>query len=210
LPYSPAKLQFHIINFSRDTMSALHFKAQQALAPFIETLPLSCPVTADRWIAKSILQKSIRRGDADTARRAAATLLQQDRSALWRRLVVIAFEDIGIGCIEAVIAAVAVTDAKFRRQTGDDQVLASLVALMCEAPKDRSSDYLAVAVQHPRLASAARHLAMFSPAELMEQAFDPGLNLFTRSLALRALWHDPETNSAARDLVIGNFGFPHC
>jgi hypothetical protein len=186
-------------------MNALHLEAQQALLPFHNTTPAAEQFTADRWIVKSILQKSIRRGDVDRAKRAAATLLQQDRSTLWRRLVVIAFEDIGIGCIEAVVAAVAATDSKFRRQIGDDQVLASLVALMCEAPKDRSSDYLAVAVQHPRLASAARHLATFSPAELMELAFDPGLNLFTRSLALRALWHDPETNSAARDLVIGNF-----
>jgi replication-associated recombination protein RarA len=49
----------------------------------------------NRWIASSALQKAIRRGEIAIAQRAAFALHRDDRSATWRRLIAIAFEDIG-------------------------------------------------------------------------------------------------------------------
>ena len=50
-------------------------------------------ILADPWVVSSLLQKSIRRGDAAIAQRAAHTLFKLKGSSIWRRLMVIAFED---------------------------------------------------------------------------------------------------------------------
>ena len=52
------------------------------------------PLLADQWVIISLLQKSIRRGEVETAQRAAFTLFRQKGSAIWRRFMVIAFEDV--------------------------------------------------------------------------------------------------------------------
>jgi len=69
--------------------------------PFFE------PLIADQWVIKSLLQKSIRRGEVDIAQRAALTFLAQKGSAIWRRFIIIAFEDIGVGSVEVVAMTVA-------------------------------------------------------------------------------------------------------
>jgi hypothetical protein len=61
------------------------------------------PLRCDRWLALSVMQKSIRRGDGLTAQRALATLYRDDPSSTWRRLLIIACEDIGIGALGAVL-----------------------------------------------------------------------------------------------------------
>jgi hypothetical protein len=72
-----------------------------APAPPLEAVePLPC----DRWLAASTLQKAIRRGDALTAGRAVRTLYRHDPRSAWRRLLIIAYEDIGIGALDIVIS----------------------------------------------------------------------------------------------------------
>ena len=44
------------------------------------------PVPASPWLAMSLLQKAIRRGQEGLALRAAATLLKDPSERLWRRL----------------------------------------------------------------------------------------------------------------------------
>ena len=61
------------------------------------------PLPCDRWLALSAMQKSIRRGDSLTAQRALRTLYQHDPSSTWRRLLIIACEDVGIGALGAVV-----------------------------------------------------------------------------------------------------------
>src|SRR6476659_3183260 len=106
--------------------------------PFFE------PLIADQWVIKSLLQKSIRRGEVDIAQRAALTFLAQKGPALWRRLIEIAFEDIGAGSADVVVMTVgASTDAKWRNQSGGDIVVAAhLARLLAEAPKSRSAEHL--------------------------------------------------------------------
>src|SRR5271156_5146030 len=71
---------------------------------------------ADVWVLASLLQKAIRRGELEAARRAGYQLLKHDPNRLWRRLMTVALEDIGIGDWVSVaeIAAIA-TSAEVRR-----------------------------------------------------------------------------------------------
>ena len=112
------------------------------------------PIAADPWVISSLLQKSIRRSETEIAQRAALTLVKLRGSAIWRRFMVIAFEDVGVGDIDAVAMVVAAgSDAALRKTCGGDLRLAAYLAgLLAEAPKDRSADYLCDARDHPMLA----------------------------------------------------------
>lgn len=61
--------------------------------------PEDLPKTDDRWVLVSNLQKSIRRGLAQTAVGTATKLMAVDPRYFWRRLLVIAYEDVGYGDI---------------------------------------------------------------------------------------------------------------
>jgi hypothetical protein len=54
------------------------------------------PLPIDPWLASSLLQKVIRRGDSGTAARAALTLFRMRPGGIWRRFIVIAFEDVSV------------------------------------------------------------------------------------------------------------------
>jgi replication-associated recombination protein RarA len=109
------------------------------------------PIAADPWVISSLLQKSIRRSETEIAQRAALTFFKLKGTAIWRRLMVIALEDVGIGNLDAVTTTVAVaSDSAWRKSHGGDLKLAVfLVGLLAEAPKDRSADYLCDAKDHP-------------------------------------------------------------
>src|SRR5690242_19239589 len=98
------------------------------------------PIPADPWVISSLLQKSIRRSETVIAQRAALTFLKLKGAAIWRRLMVIAFEDVGIGSVDALTATVAAAgDSAWRKNQGGDLKLAVyLVGILAEAPKDRS------------------------------------------------------------------------
>src|SRR5262245_49586802 len=115
-------------------------------------------LNCDRWVASSLLQKAIRRSETEFAWRAAHTLLKLDKAAIWRRLIVIAFEDVGPGDPDAVLETVFLaTSSQRRRERGELAALDSIVFRLAEAAKDRSMDYLACAANdHPALAEV-RH-----------------------------------------------------
>src|SRR5580692_8157195 len=101
------------------------------------------PLQCDRWTASSALQKAIRRGEIEMAQSAALALFGDDRAGAWRRMIGIAYEDIGVGDIDALIETVAAcTSSEWRSQQGNARVLAYLARRLAEAPKDRSADYL--------------------------------------------------------------------
>jgi hypothetical protein len=116
------------------------------------------PIAADPWVVSSLLQKSIRRGEIEIARRAALTFFKLKGSAIWRRLTVIAFEDVGIGSPDAVTMIVAAAyDSAWRKDQGSDLTIAvHLAGLIAEVPKDRSADYLCDARDHPMLAASLK------------------------------------------------------
>lgn len=140
----------------------------------------------DPWIANGLMQKAIRRGDVEVAQRAALSFQALRGSAIWRRLMIIAFEDVGLGSCETVIATVAAcADPAFRKSTGGNvRMVIELSGRLAEAPKDRSTDHLiAAAAEHPRLESTRRRMAALEPRSRLELVADSGLPLTTRATA---------------------------
>ena len=160
--------------------------ARQRLAGEIDPhAALSEPINADPWIVSSLLQKSVRRGETEIAQRAAVTLLHLKGSAIWRRFMVIAFEDVGVGAIDVVTTIVAASpDAAFRKTCGGDlRVAAYLAALLAEAPKDRSADYLVGAKDHPALADFVQEMSNACVEAQLSFVRDTALALPRRAVA---------------------------
>lgn len=134
----------------------MHFDLFTAIDPALQPLPSDRkvpamePLLVSPWVAMSAMQKAIRRGNTDLSLRAAATLLKADPAKLWRRLVGIAFEDVGLGSVDTVrLISAAATDRSARQQFGGDWAAASLlVERMCAAPKCRATDDLFLTISH--------------------------------------------------------------
>jgi hypothetical protein len=147
------------------------------------------PLPCDRWLAASALQKAIRRGDALTAQRAARTLYRHDPRSAWRRLLVIAYEDIGIGALGPVISTtLRSANAKGRREAdGDEAAALATTQMLAAAPKDRGADLLFAIVLHDAALENARSMCRsVSVARRLEFVADPALSLPERALAA---WH---------------------
>src|SRR5215204_1951494 len=102
----------------------------------------------DPWLATSALQKAIRRGDTETALQAVAVLTPRQSERLWRRLVVIALEDVGIADLDVVRTTLWVSGrAAWRRDHGgEDKVASYVVTQLCRAAKCRDAcDVLVIA-----------------------------------------------------------------
>lgn len=143
------------------------------------------PFPIDAWLAASALQKAIRRRDHDVAGRAALTLYRLRGSATWRRLVVIACEDIGIASPDVVAVTVeAACDPALRRRLGDVRLLLSLVRELVAAPKDRSADLLTGYVHHhPRLTESRASFGSMPLSRRIAIASDPSASLYSRAMA---------------------------
>jgi hypothetical protein len=125
-------------------------RAEESTVAFdVPAAPLQC----DRWVAASLLQKAIRRGETLYALQAAFRLHELHRSSVWRRLIVIAFEDVGAAEPDAITESVAIaTTPLWRSRYGEKESLAYTVCRLTAAPKDRSADYLISAAEfHPSL-----------------------------------------------------------
>jgi hypothetical protein len=98
----------------------------------------------DSYIAKSLLQKAIRRGETGSALSAATFLISANERTFWQRLVVIACEDIGIANLDLVSTVCIVAGSKkLRDQFGGSLFVANvLVPELCASGKDRSTDDL--------------------------------------------------------------------
>ncbi len=144
------------------------------------------PLPVDRWVASSALQKAVRRGETLLALRAGLTYLSSNKAGFWRRLPVIAAEDVGVGDSGVVTQVItAAVEGGWRRSAGGDWRVASyLVARMCEAPKERSTDYLLLAaLAHPDFEKECARLALAEAAELVALVRDETSPLPTRAVA---------------------------
>jgi hypothetical protein len=145
------------------------------------------PLVADQWVMVSLLQKSIRRGDVETAQRAAFTLLGQKGSAIWRRFMVIAFEDVGAAAPDAVGMTVAAsTDLGLRKTSGGDlHVAVQLARILAEAPKSRSAEHLITSAQHhPSLTKARMVIGAGSFTDHLDAVMDGEVSLAERAIAV--------------------------
>ena len=149
-------------------------------------LPVVEPLIADQWVINSLLQKSIRRGEVEVAQRAALTFLAQKGSAIWRRFIVIAFEDIGASSADVVAMTVAgSTDLKWRKQSGGDAIVAfHLARLLAEAPKSRSAEHLITSSDcHPSFQQERLLVSTSSIADNLAAVTDKSNSLTHRALA---------------------------
>jgi hypothetical protein len=144
------------------------------------------PLAIDPMVASSLLQKAIRRGDIDLAARAALTLSQYRGQGVWRRLIVIAFEDVGVGSVDTLLQTTrACVNAERRLAMGGDELsLRILVRLLAGAPKDRSADHLICAAHdHPTFEEDRRKVGAASLAQRLKLVGDATLSLPTRAIA---------------------------
>ena len=140
-----------------------HRIAKRDRTPAFEPLPTTV------WIGMSVLQKAIRRGRADLALQAAATLLLNAPEKLWRRLGGIAFEDIGVADLDTVgLVTAALGGKRFRSELGGEwRTAAMLVETMAAAPKCRSADDMLMSIERlPALADARRDLPALANDQL--------------------------------------------
>jgi hypothetical protein len=134
----------------------------------------------DPYETSSLLQKAIRRGDADLAERAAVRLYRLRGLDAGRRLLVIAFEDVGIGSLDALIKTTEIcVDA-----SASEPALCDAARLLADAPKDRSPKHLlTAALIHPALEEARRVIAAAPHAERLDLVTEADASLSVRAIA---------------------------
>lgn len=99
------------------------------------------PLNVDCWLASSIMQKAIRRGDNQNALRAALTLCTHDSRSFWRRLHIIALEDVGVASLDALIKTLtALSNGSWRAKNDDLKIGLYLITLLCGSTKLRLAD----------------------------------------------------------------------
>jgi len=109
-----------------------------------QVAPQPPPLQTDSYIARSAMQKAIRRGMTDLALRAAATLIAMDQRVLWRRLIVTAMEDQGVGEVDLLSRIVAASrDRTWRHKVGGDwRVISALIRKACACTRCQSANDL--------------------------------------------------------------------
>jgi hypothetical protein len=148
-------------------------REQLAHEIFTHREPKPSPLKISPWLAMSLLQKAIRRGESELARQAAATLLLIAPDRLWRRCGAAAFEEVGVADLETVSLVTAALAGKRYRATigGEWRVASFIVDRMARAPKCRAADdLLLTADSHPRYQRARADLATKTTAELIRIA----------------------------------------
>lgn len=151
-----------------------------------KTAPRFDPLGVDSWIARSVMQKAIRRGMGDLACRAAAQLLLIDQRTLWRRLLITAMEDLGSPEIDTAARIVAAwRNRSWRHQVGGDwPVIAELVRRSAETPKCQSTnDLWNIARNDPALDDFKADICESGDANILSAATTPGGDVGRRAVA---------------------------
>ncbi len=148
------------------------------------------PLPCDRYVARSCLQKAIRRAEPELAQRALANLFEYDRRATWRALAIIALEDVGVANIDLLAQIIAAQrNRKWRDQVGGDwRVMAELtrqiaISEHCQA----ACDLLLRAINDPALDQQRAAALEHSPAELGRTLWDGSTALVDRGIAALAM-----------------------
>lgn len=95
---------------------------------------------ADRWFLASQLQKTIRRGLAEHAVCAALQLSELDAAYLWRRLRIIALEDVGLANPTLVATVLAIAGkVALHRALGVWRTIRAAVTQLAESRKSRTA-----------------------------------------------------------------------
>lgn len=150
--------------------------------PSLPSNPLPC----DRWIARSALQKAVRRGQGELAVRALATLVREDRRNVWRHLIVIALEDVGVGNADLCAQIIAAQrDTGWRQSVGGDwYVLAGIVQLLAASNHCQANcDLLLKAKNDPACEALIAASLEANWPELRDVITDSSIPLTERAIA---------------------------
>ena len=142
----------------------------------------------NKWLASSAWQKAIRRNQPDIARRMVTGLYRLDAAYPWRRLPVIALEDVGAADLPLVAGIMWAAGKQLWRQRhgGDLKVLLYFTERLAAATKDRVACDLEVWTDYDaELHGLRAELAEADRATLVEAVLDGPLE--QRHLALRYL-----------------------
>jgi hypothetical protein len=207
---------------TNEFLAASYAELAQVMSEREGTIPEPQPLDVSVWLAMSILQKAIRRGEVGHALRAAATLLRDDPDKLWRRLAVAVFEDIGLGSLDLTAPVLIATSGKgVRKAFGGEWLVASaIVERMAAARKCRAADDLLMSViSHPRYETDRLSLSYRTQQELMEIVTGRG-DIISRAVALfyatgtdRCPVPTMRTRKGSIPYVLETMlqtGFPHC
>lgn len=186
------RLDFHlpICNGSQVQLREALTATALALSAEIDVEGLTAtelPNEGAKWKAFSALQKAIRRGDFLNAWRPCHALMKapgQDKQ-MWRRLVVTAMEDVGLGDPYAVAFTCLIAgNTKLRAQMGENRALAFVLKHLCEAPKSRDlCDVVVYCFLRKNLDNLFAESLDLSLEDLMEIALNPKLRFSDRLVA---------------------------
>ncbi len=139
----------------------------------------------DRYLATSLLQKAIRRNELDSALSAGEFLRCNYPSYFWRRLPIIALEDVGLAN-QALVYFVMVVTANppvWGVVHGMAKVAHFIIEKLCKSPKDRAADDLFdVVSRDPVCANNCIELA--NSAEIDVVDIEPDDDVFARVFSL--------------------------
>lgn len=145
------------------------------------------PNNADKWVLASNLQKAIRRGLPQTAIGTATRLLSVDERYFWRRLLVIAYEDISFGNIPLCHDLLKTFRREaLCRQLGAEHVAAFFVDALANARKCRAlCDAIAMLEFNVRCGEIEKPFFAMTDTQLVDVACGKDELLMTRVAALR-------------------------
>lgn len=144
-----------------------------------------------KWKYSSALQKSIRRGYVEDSIKYALAYHGLDPVGFWNRLVIIAFEDIGVGDVWAVAMTLAAARSTLwrKRVGGDLIVIQYIIKRLAESVKDRTvADLYQVLENRSLLPEPLARLKYASSQELSGIALSDQCPLETRVAATWLLW----------------------
>lgn len=141
----------------------------------------------DSFIARSAMQKAIRRGDSRVALRAAAALLANDRAVLWRRLIVTALEDLGVLEFRNLLQiAAGIEGHRIGLPIGNEwAIISKVIESCCDGARcQAANDLHNLAVNDPDYDHYRINAARLSPHDLLSYVSDEQRDLVERYIAV--------------------------
>lgn len=120
-------IEFHLMAVLDD--------AAELVGPPARELPI------DRYVAASLMQKAIRRGEVEWASDGAFTLLQMDSRYLWRRLIITLFEDVGLHDARLAWRVLASRQHCLKLGTEAWPIVQLIVSEMATSPKSQAGNH---------------------------------------------------------------------
>jgi hypothetical protein len=149
--------------------------------------PNKMPQIVDKWMLASNLQKCIRRGLVDNAAATAIKLVSIDPKYFWRRLLVIAYEDIGVSAIPLCHELLKTFRREaLHRDLGVARVAAYFAVALANSRKSRTlCDAIAMLEFNVRLGEIETRCTDLTDSQLTNLISSVGEPMIDRVAALR-------------------------